>query len=943
MDAQLASFGVFRLFPVERQLKKGAKLVRLNRRALDTLVVLVERAGEVVTQRELMSRVWPSVTVDEANLRVQIARLRRALGDGRRGARYIVTVPGRGYCFIAPVTISEPEPTPSKEGVSAQLPKLSPRLTRMIGRDDIVRDLSYRLIRSRFVSIVGPGGVGKTTVANAIAHGFLDDFNGWVVFVDLTTLTDADLVPATVASALGLMLQTEDKLLDLVKFIGDRKLLLVLDNCEHVVEVAAALAERIVREASHAHVLATSREALGAEGEHVHMLHALDCPPEGIDLTAAEALKYPAAQLFMERAAAGGYRAELTDADASTVAKICQRLDGIALAIELAASRVGLYGIRETERLLDDCFKLVWQGRRTSLPRHQTLSAMLDWSYNLLSEQEKAVLRRLSVFRGEFGLQLAGSVASDAGPSDGVIGAIESLIAKSLISTKVSDGPTLFRLLDTTQAYAAEKLVKSGEADHIARRLAASYLELLKRNEVMQSTVRARNHTAYAPHIGNIRVALSWALSDQGDREVGIELAGLAAPLFVEMSLLEEYRTWCERALAALTDMKRGSEQEMILLEALAISSMFSKGRGDRVRYALERALELAESFKDGERQLRLLADLNLYLVRLGDFPAATVAMQRAAAIAQSTKNPGGVITVEWMAGVGCHVQGDQTAAQLHFERVMALQVELGTLGAKFLGGGQRVGYLCGLALVLWLRGFFQQARTMAQSAIDAAASQDYAVSMCISLVHAATIDLCTGEFARADALIEQLITLAARYSLAQYHGDGLAMRGELAIAQDGAGADIESVRNALAMLRSEGYNLNVTRYIGVLAAGLHKRGELEEALLTIDGGVSLANASGVKFYLAELLHIKARILASMSQSGSAEAMSCLERSLTIAREQGALALELRSACTLAGWLRDRGQRKKARRVVSSVCDRFTEGFDTADVAAARQLIEELA
>ena len=261
------------------------------------------------------------------------------------------------------------------------------------------------------------------------------------------------------------MVQAPDPLLSLLNFIGDRKLLLVLDNCEHVIEVVAALAERVVREASQAHVLTTSREALRAEGEHVYLLHALDCPPEDAKLTAAEALKYPAAQLFMERAAASGYGSELTDADAPRVAKICQRLDGIALAVELAASRAGFHGIRGTEELLDNRFKLLWQGRRTSLPRHQTLNAMLDWSYNLLSEQEKAVLSRLSVFLGDFTLQAACSVASESGAGDAeVIDAIESLIAKSLISLRVIDGSTYYRLLDTTQVYAAEKLANSGES-----------------------------------------------------------------------------------------------------------------------------------------------------------------------------------------------------------------------------------------------------------------------------------------------------------------------------------------------------------------------------------------------------------------------------------------------------------------------------------------------
>ena len=281
MDARLASFGPFRLFTTERQLKKGDEPLQLGGRALDTLIALVERAGEVVTQKELISRVWPDVTVEEANLRVHIASLRKTLGDGREGARYIVTVPGRGYSFVAPVTLSTPQPSPLREAtVSDRLQRLPPKLTRMIGRDDIVRTLSAQLMMYRFVSIVGAGGIGKTTVAISIAHALLDGFNGAVFFVDLAALTDAKLVPTAVASALGFMVQAQDPLRSLLAFIGDKKILLVLDNCEHVIGSAAMLAERVVGEAPQAHVLTTSREALRVEGEHVHLLYALDCPPE---------------------------------------------------------------------------------------------------------------------------------------------------------------------------------------------------------------------------------------------------------------------------------------------------------------------------------------------------------------------------------------------------------------------------------------------------------------------------------------------------------------------------------------------------------------------------------------------------------------------------------------------------------------------------------------
>ena len=446
----VVSFGPFRLFAAERQLRKGDEALQLGGRALDTLIALVERAGEVVTRGELISRVWPNVTVEEANLRVYIANLRKALGDGREGSRYIVTVPGRGYCFVAPVTRSASQHSPSRDVAALdRLQRLPPKLTRMIGRDDTVRGLSAQLMMYRFVNIVGPAGIGKTTVAISVAHLLLDGFNGAVFFVDLAALTDAKLVATTVAQALGLMVQTRDPLRSLPAFIGDRKFLLVLDNCEHVIHSAATLAERVVDGTPQTHVLATSREALRVEGEHIHLLYALDCPPVEGGLTAAAALKYPAVQLFMERAAASGHDAVLNDIDAPIVATICRRLDGIPLAIELAASHAGTLRIRGIADLLDNRFSLLWRGRRTAVPRHQTLNAMLDWSYNLLSPHERTVLSRLSVFVGDFKLEAACSVAADAEIDQASsTRAIISLLAKSLISKTESRGSTYYRLLD---------------------------------------------------------------------------------------------------------------------------------------------------------------------------------------------------------------------------------------------------------------------------------------------------------------------------------------------------------------------------------------------------------------------------------------------------------------------------------------------------------------
>jgi predicted ATPase len=811
----------------------------------------------------------------------------------------------------------------------------------MVGRDDTVRALAQQLQAWRFVSIVGPGGVGKTTVAISVAHALVDGFHDAVFFIDLGALTDPQLVPAAVASGLGFMVQTEDPIVGLLAFIGDRKILLVLDNCEHVIGVAAALAERVVSEAPQAHILATSREALRVEGEHVHLLYSLDCPPEDAGLTAMEALRYPAAQLFMERAAASGYDSELSDSDAPLVARSCRRLDGIALAIELVASRVGSVGIRGTADLLDNRFSLLWHGRRTALPRHETLNAMLDWSYSLLSERERVVLCRLSVFVGNFTLQAAGSVASEteAGEAE-IIDAVASLLAKSLISTVLINGSTYYRLLDTTRAYAAAKLAERGEADRIARRHAIFYSKFLEHDEVIQSMFGEYDLSGYAPRIGNVRAALGWALSGRGDVAVGIELATWAAPLFIGLWLLEECRGWCERALATLDDASRDTRHEMILQEALAMSSMLTRGHSDQVRVELERGLTLAEAFQDRARQLRLLVGLSIFLTRLGDIRGALAVAEQADVIAQTAKLPAGTVWAGWWVGIAHHFLGNQAAAQLHLERGLSLAVEIGTFNDNFFGFSHRISALVSLARTLWLRGFSDQALRIAQRAIDEAASRGHPVSICLSLVYASTLLLWTGDLRGASDLIEQLIAHAGRYSLEPYRADGVALKGELAIVRDEPEAGLDLLRSALETLRAQRYNLLIPSFIGAAGEGLRKTRQLEEALFAINGAIARAKNSGVEFNLSELLRIKSQILAA--QHDREPAMNCLTEALAVARAQSALALELRSTVVLARLLSESRQRDHARHTLALVYDRFTEGFDTADLKLARALLEDL-
>jgi predicted ATPase/DNA-binding winged helix-turn-helix (wHTH) protein len=468
-------FGPFRLSTTERLLEKGGESVRLGSRALDILIALVERPAEVVSKKELFARVWPDLVVDEGNLRYHVSALRKALGEGRPGGHYVTNVSGRGYCFVAPISRAAAAPAPLRNSLAHSPVGLPPGPTGMVGRDETVRFISEELTARRFFTIVGPGGIGKTTLAIAVGHTMLAAFDGAVHYVDFGPLGSPSLVASRVASTVGLPVNFDDPLVALPAFLRDRRMLLVLDSCEHLIESIAPLAERIFREAPEVHILATSREPLRVEGEQVHRLDPLAFPPDDEPLTAACALTFPAVQLFVELAAANGSGFELNDADAPIVVKVCRRLDGIALALELAAGRVGAYGIKGIASLLDGPCRLLWYGRRTASPRHQTLSAMLDWSYNLLPESERAILRSLSVFAGAFSLDAAQFVAAgDILEREQVAEAIAGLVTKSLVAAVTNHTGTLYRLLDTTRAYVLAKTVDSGERNTIAQRHAIS-------------------------------------------------------------------------------------------------------------------------------------------------------------------------------------------------------------------------------------------------------------------------------------------------------------------------------------------------------------------------------------------------------------------------------------------------------------------------------------
>jgi predicted ATPase/DNA-binding winged helix-turn-helix (wHTH) protein len=486
------TFGPFRLLPTRRLLLEADQPVRLGSRALDILIALIERPGELVSKDQLMAQAWPNTFVEEGNLKVQIAGLRRALGDRRGSNRYLATISGRGYRFVEPVTVLDVPPTPEASAERAH--NLPTVMARMIDRADTVQALTAQLPHRRFITIVGPGGIGKTTVALAVARGLIGAYEDRVRFIDLAALVDPRLVPSALADALGVQIRSEDPIPGLLAALQAKPMLLVLDNCEHVVEAAAGLAIELLNGAPGVQILATSREPLRAEGEYLHRLPSLESPPRSAGLTAAEALGFPAVRLFVQRAAAILGEFELDDADAPIVAEICRRLDGIPLAIEFAAARIDAFGVRGLAAHVGDPLQLLTGGRRPALPRHQSLRATFDWGHDLLTESERAVLRRLAIFAGSFTLEAARAVAASAGSTAAeVVECVANLVTKSLIWADLGGAVPCYRLLETTRAYALEKLSESGELEEVERRHAEYLRSLVEPTEVGWDMAPAAN------------------------------------------------------------------------------------------------------------------------------------------------------------------------------------------------------------------------------------------------------------------------------------------------------------------------------------------------------------------------------------------------------------------------------------------------------------------
>lgn len=924
------SFGAFSLVPARRLLLENGRPVRLGTRALDLLIALVERHGQTLSKAELVDIVWPDTFVEEANLRVHIGALRRVLADGQAGNRFIINMVGRGYSFVAPVEVEEIETREAAPVTVAHVeakPLTSPaRISRLVGRDESIGLVSSHLGSRRFVTIVGPGGIGKTATALAVAQALAGRYAQGVHFIDLSALTRPELVASTVAATLGRAGMAGEPLRNLAAHLAPQSMLLILDSCEHVVEAAAQLTESLLRAAPHLHIMATSRESLRAEGEWVHRLPSLELPPDDIRPTAGELLCWAAPQLFVERAMAAADGFELADADVPLVVDICRRLDGIPLAIELAAARVELFGLLGLADRLDSHLLLFSHGRRTVLPRHQTLRATLDWSHRTLTDAERRVLQRLSCLRGAFTLADALFITGDSRSI--LLEIMGELVAKSLVSIAIEAEEPAYRLSAITRAYAASRLAEAGEANAAARSHCNYCLVRLQEADTAWPELGRPGWLArYAPLISDVRAALDWAFSAEGDLRLGLDLVSAANPLAFQLSLLEEHRQWVERALAALPQSGHDDPHlEMRLNISLGQLTQQISGPSPLVTRAFLRVLEIAEQIGNTDYQADALMGMWVWAFGVGDYPATAGFIRRLQALPGMRENMNrAALTSRRMEAQTAHFLGDhQTANRLAREMLTINTTLVSSTYNAPIHVDHQVSMRILLARVLWIEGSVAAAFDMAEECL-VRAREDNFFAYCQALAMAAgPVALWSGDEERAREFNEML-RLCADQNASPFWASWA--------------HNFETVLT----LRRRPRPLSGLSTLPVFGA---KQVDMLATLapeLVSEEAVARVKKGSVGWCAPEVLRAQALHLMSRHDSeAQAMAEALLVRSLDLARQQGARSWELRTATTLAGLMEARGEAAQASALIDRVLARMDSSWLTSDLAAARALAGRL-
>ena len=913
-DMDAFAFGTFKLVPRERGLYEGERVVEIGGRAFDVLVELVRHAGVLVTARDLRAKVWSDAVVEDANLRVHIASLRKALRDGRDGRRFIATSVGTGYTFVEPVTrVRSAKPTQAR-GSPQRLSSL-PIRTRMIGREQLEGSIAEAVSRRRLVTLVGPGGIGKTSLGIAVANRSASTHADGALFVDLASVTTEHIFDAF-ASALGT--RAVSSAVELGNSLADRDMLVVLDNCEHVIDAAAEIVGELLGRTSRLHIVATSREALRAEGEWVYRVPSLETPRPDATLSAEEALGFSSVELFVDRAAVSGLAYELAVGDVATVTEICRKLDGIPLAIELAASRVDVLGIAGLNAALQMHLGFALKGPRSASPRHRTLRGVFEWSYATLSPIEQRTVRALSVFRGPFTLECAPAVASEhASERSLVYDAVLGLIDKSMMTTDQGGDDRRFRLLEITREYGLEQLRACGELEIVERRYANYHRAVCEDAEQELATRPASDWIeAHRWRMDDVRAALGWCFGPSGDSAVGVALTVASIALWFEVCSLEDYRQYVERALAHIRDDRspRAAETEVKLRLALGITILHTIGPIPAMTEAIASALQVAEQLSP-RLHMQALGVMWVDGFARADYGAARAMADRFTELAMTSGDPAALIVSNRLLGFAKHLHGSLAEGRHHAERVLAVPSQRLVYSTPIQVDG-RVSMLTLVARSQWLEGYAEKAAETSHQGLELALRLRHVGAICFTLaLGAIPVAVWSGDIGLADRYIAQMIASASRVSFGYW----------------------------LAWARAYERALRLPAGHGLQAGDLGMGAKQCDHLVTVradlldDATLARVEAGEVGWCAPEVQRAQAVRIAASGDAWTAARL--LREALATAKRQGALGWELRIATDLARLQGDRGDPTEARALLTAALSQFTEGAGTIDHRRAAALL----
>ena len=912
--------GPFVLSGPPHALHFGARRVELGETALALLAAIVRGADGAPA-----SQLWPLVSAEPA---IDEERLCDLVGDintalGRHSPSWFVA----WYPDDATPRFALVDGTRRTRAVAA----LPAARTDIIGRDEAVARIAAQLQAHRFVTLLGAGGMGKTTVALAAAHQVVDAFPDGVHVVDLAPIVDAGLVAQRVATVVGCVTMGVDALNVLRHWARGRRALVLLDSCEHVVDTASCVAEALLGAGPGIAVLATSREPLRAAGEWLHRLAPMRLPQPGESVSAGQVGEFSAMRLFVERASASDAGFSLREADVPLLVSLCTRLDGVPLAIEIVAARVDSLGLAGLASQLETLLLRLPARRRGAPARHTTLAALLDWSFRLLSPAEQQVLRRLSVFRNGFVDAAAVEVVADATLPAGLVQeALLDLVAKSLVAPARGGDQDRRRLLDTTRVYAAGKLAEADETDAVRRRHAGWVASALAEAErAWNRMTRPQWVARYAPLIDDVRAALDWAFAPGGDLALGVELTINGFALGRQMLLVDEFTRRVVLAIDRLSSEETtGVDPSSPRMRLNLLIACLGSGGGERL-LALAPTLErVVTSPADAAEAVTRFSAINAMWgmsVSRGDFIEGGRWADRLVAQASAGEDPVASLVAHRIQAQTRHFNGHHAQASELARRVLAESWRTIPLIYNPSPIELRVSMRVVLARTSWMRGFPDRAAAMAHEAMEQARSDSPLAECQVLVMGAMAVSLWNG---RIDLAREQAAQLVDVETLLGFDHWLVWARG---------------MREAVALKSAAGAPPASDAFVDV-AEPL-----LGDQLVTFDDRwltprcIERAASGKVGWCVPETLRCEAeRLLRGTSPDRAARGEALLQRSLAVAREHGAVAWELRTATSLARLRAAHARDADARALLAPVYERFTEGFETQDLRAAWQLLEAL-